>query len=669
MSKVYFGTRERMIWVKPPAINTPLSGAGIANTGTDLNGGGYSKMSPTAHKEYQFTWGASPAKDIYDVTDYRSGVYGTGLLYYLDPFAMESNALSSAFSAPSTLCTIGRMGGTYSTPTGSRVDATNLATNPSFEAAGTTVEVRRNLCANASFEVNTNGWSPSAATATVSSDYALFGTKSAKVIPTAGNTGSGDLRSGNSTAMGFGVETGKTYTFSAWIYTPVAHTTFSTDAGSRQRRILTWYSVDGSSFISSFGPQAPNTVGWHRISHTVTVPANSTGFVLAVGCAGSLADVDFVTYVDGVLLEEGSTLSEYFDGSHSPDPDLTPSYTGLVNASESILSGVRPAKHGDSGAGTRCYQSQAWVADGNVSLCIDGRGATGKPEFVVADQTSNYQYQLQAGKTYTAVAWLRLDEVGNEVLNSQRCMNFYWSNNGGATYTEVKSDKAANGAGVTLIRFTFTVPSDADRSILRLGGHGWTERAWWDGFTIVEGSRPDLMPFNGNTPNSNGYTYAWSGSANASTSVRTIPILSNRYTGTHQPLPVTVTSANSAKHYIPCPPLHQIWVSYVASANILRANGTTLTRTEPTATTPLWHTYSDGVELHYQGTGNLWGSQVLVLPMGDSPHPEHEWQLGKGHSGLRFSGEPQIVGISAVLNGRHGLVNGTVNFKETGLWE
>lgn len=129
---IYFGTRDRMRWVKAPAVNTPLSKAGWSNVGTDLNGGGYAKLSPTAHREYEFTWGASPAQDIYDILDYRSGAYGLGFLYYLDPFAMETNAFSEAFSMPKTLCAIGRIGGTYTTPSGGRLIATNLETNPRF---------------------------------------------------------------------------------------------------------------------------------------------------------------------------------------------------------------------------------------------------------------------------------------------------------------------------------------------------------------------------------------------------------------------------------------------------------------------------------------------------------------------------------------------------------
>lgn len=132
---IYFGTRDFMKWVKAPAVDTPLSGVGWSNSGTDLNGGGFAKLSPTAHREYEFTWGASPAKDIYDILDYRTGAYGDGLLYYVDPFAMRSNVLPSSFSIPRVLCESGLMGGTHVGVTGTKTIATNLETNPRFVTA------------------------------------------------------------------------------------------------------------------------------------------------------------------------------------------------------------------------------------------------------------------------------------------------------------------------------------------------------------------------------------------------------------------------------------------------------------------------------------------------------------------------------------------------------
>lgn len=110
-NKVYFGTKNSMRWVKPPAVNTPLSSAGWSSVGNDLNGGGYVKLSDASSKEYRFEWGASPAQEVYDILDYRSGAYGSGLIYYNDPFAMRYNILCEAISYPAILAQTGRFSG------------------------------------------------------------------------------------------------------------------------------------------------------------------------------------------------------------------------------------------------------------------------------------------------------------------------------------------------------------------------------------------------------------------------------------------------------------------------------------------------------------------------------------------------------------------------------
>lgn len=110
-NRVYFGTRAGLRLVKAPAINTPLTKVGWSHSGTDLNGGGFAINSPSSHREYELVWGASPAKDIYEVLDLRLGDYtGGGYIYYLDPFAMKTNVLSETFSSPFAMSSSGLFG-------------------------------------------------------------------------------------------------------------------------------------------------------------------------------------------------------------------------------------------------------------------------------------------------------------------------------------------------------------------------------------------------------------------------------------------------------------------------------------------------------------------------------------------------------------------------------
>src|SRR5665647_1312007 len=99
-SVFYFGTRERMAWVKAPAIDTDISKIGWNVEGIFLSGGAYARGSTTSHKRYQFAWNLASQKDVYGVLDYADGLYGEGLIYFLDPFASETNLLPSFWAAP-----------------------------------------------------------------------------------------------------------------------------------------------------------------------------------------------------------------------------------------------------------------------------------------------------------------------------------------------------------------------------------------------------------------------------------------------------------------------------------------------------------------------------------------------------------------------------------------
>ena len=232
------------------------------------------------------------------------------------------------------------------------------------------------------------------------------------------------------------------------------------------------------------------------MSVTATIPANATGVLLMLG-HGSNIPTDATWWTD-ILVEQTSLTLPFFKAGDHPDEDVEAIWDGAVGASPTILRGINVSRVGQSGSGCLVYKSRAWAMSGEYSLRIDAQKmVAAKPEATVADQQlSNYLMQLVAGKTYTVVAYLRLTEVGADYLNSQRRMNFYWSNNSGATYVEEKSAQISE-AGVHLIRFTFTVPADANRAILRLGGNGLGSQAWWDDVTIVEGTHPDLTPFHG----------------------------------------------------------------------------------------------------------------------------------------------------------------------------
>lgn len=97
---MYFGNKERMAWVKCPAIDTDMTRGSWSTGGVFLNGGAYARSSATTHRRYQFSWNLASQEDIYAVLDYAYGSYGQELIYFLDPFAMATNVLPSWWAVP-----------------------------------------------------------------------------------------------------------------------------------------------------------------------------------------------------------------------------------------------------------------------------------------------------------------------------------------------------------------------------------------------------------------------------------------------------------------------------------------------------------------------------------------------------------------------------------------
>lgn len=610
--RVYFGTKEKMSWVKAPSINMVRGVEKFGSSGTYTNGGGYVLGSAGSHENYDLSWSLTDSEDIDLVQMYYSGIYGSGLIYWSDPFVSHRNALPLGWSAPGlgaadaptlfvgrkptlvktaansiglpvdTAVYVGSIGmqhreiwvpvpeghsvaiGVIGSATGNgsvqykkdngtwvalpflaasttttvnsfleglgggvslRVQittgtislaaltvkvykvegisggvTTNLATNPSFETTSGTVEVWRNLVLNPSFENSTTGWGGSGATLErTTSIHHGSGIASAQVTPNSTSTHSGDIRGGNLTTFPWGTEPGKTYTFSAWVYTPEVYTTFNTAYTSRQKRILLFYSLNGTTPVEAFGPQGTNTVGWQRISHTFTIPEDASGVILGVGCAGSPTDPNFRTYVDEVLLMEGGVGVPYFDGNTSPDPDLTPSWTGAVNNSESVLTGLMPSNvvQPYTGQGITYLTSDSPVAGVKALRClILYQDVVGVP--IVG-------FVPTQGTTYTVLARLRASrplQVSMRISGTRGetfTLGEEWTP---VVFTAVAGAPNAYGTGPYLAEYA---------------GHRFGDYVDVDTVLITEGEYTGPY-FDGNTISTDTSIFFWNGTPDASTS-------------------------------------------------------------------------------------------------------------------------------------------------------
>ena len=658
-----------MIWAKPPAVDTPLSRSGTANVGSDVNGGGYVQLSPTSHKDYTFTWGASPAKDIYDIVDYRSGAYGDGLLYYLDPFAMRTNILPQSFSVPSLLCDIGKMSGTVSPASGARTVATNLFTNPDFERTSGTVEVWRN------YMYDPNGMSP---------QWSFWGGTGNTVSNTTVDapwSKSGKARR----AEWSGVVKNDTGDVSMRIVDSLAAGTLVGTRITAVKRTLVEVAgipLGPPTLVADSGSIVPATISRSRssavVSDGVTVIEDWVTFVVPENVPNGLRIyTDVRGYSQGFAVQQSmgdiyegnyQPHRQWFSGTYSPDPDLTPSFTGATNNSPSVLRGISLGSV--TGGNERAViQSESFDRDAkSLRVIRQGSMSNASAGALVWSPTAS-----QVARVFTAAVYCTIpngyDPKDDFVSFDRVCRGMYFLN-GVGNGSKPGWVQAPSTPGKHLLRMVFVI-EDTANNIRLAGGGAIGQSVLFEGFTIVEGNHPELMPFSGSRRPS-GYTSRWTGAVNNSTSELQIDITSGLYTQRPLPVPKQIENFDTDRDLdIPIPPNYSLWVNYTASVPCLHVNGTVLQETQPDASVK-WHRVTGNwATLRWSRVGPavIWGAQAVILPDGETPPPVPEWYLGHGNWGLRFSAEPQVTGISTRLGGEGGLLNGSASFKETGLWE
>jgi hypothetical protein len=102
--RMYFGTRNYMQWVVAPKINYEASKRGYVSAAGFVNGGQFVRRSASAAKGYNLSWELKPRDEIRTINDYADGVYGTGPIYFLEPFAMDKNLLPQYWATACPWC-------------------------------------------------------------------------------------------------------------------------------------------------------------------------------------------------------------------------------------------------------------------------------------------------------------------------------------------------------------------------------------------------------------------------------------------------------------------------------------------------------------------------------------------------------------------------------------
>lgn len=132
---------------------------------------------------------------------------------------------------------------------------------------------------------------------------------------------------------------------------------------------------------------------------------------------------------------------------------------------------------------------------------------------------------LAAGKTYTVSAWVGQDAPLVDALHARalKIIAFVKPTAAGA-YVEYSSSQKANAAGKERLSVTFTVPAGVSDSIVRIyhgGLNGASQKPIYVDAVLVEETSFLRSYIDGSRVNQPGSTYAWTGTAHASTSTAT----------------------------------------------------------------------------------------------------------------------------------------------------
>ena len=233
--------------------------------------------------------------------------------------------------------------------TGFNVDAIILDNPTKGILAGyVTSTTRTNLVPNPSFETNTTGWNPNGSVNTrVAGTWGSGNWVYQIVANTTGN--SGTFTNNNI----FSVTVGQSYTAS-----------LSAKSISGNLRLLyvglVWYNAAGAQ-ISFVMTNKALTTGVQIFSATGTAPALAvTGGLFAYTLSGGLAGDTFE--MDSVLVETGSTLLPYFDGTYAS------TYTGYTLTTQAWNSTANASSSTATWGLTSSYINSDYVLDGNTEF-------------------------------------------------------------------------------------------------------------------------------------------------------------------------------------------------------------------------------------------------------------------------------------------------------------
>lgn len=170
--------------------------------------------------------------------------------------------------------------------------------------------------------------------------------------------------------------------------------------------------------------------------------------------------------------------------------------------------------------------STGFKSTGSYSLLVN-------PNTSASDSFAETSVPVDAGKTYTASAWIGVPGVQPGIPDARARRIWVYGYQDGQVIVLGQSAQAPNTGGSRRLSVTFTVPLNMELVGVRLysgAANGTNAGTYYDDVMMVEGDGKDtngvsVIPyFDGSTYASSSYRYEWTGDTNASPS-RRVPII------------------------------------------------------------------------------------------------------------------------------------------------
>jgi hypothetical protein len=303
-TQVYFGNLRRAQWIKAPDSGLGADATGAFDATSFADGGAFVASGGGMHRDYSMSWSAAQLDEIQPLINYRAGLYGSGLVYWCDPYAAYFNVLPPHWADPFL------SGDNWPSLTGAGNEPVISPAIPSY--------VRTNYITNPDFETGVTSWNLNGTGVVISQDttVANTGTSSLKVVT---NGGAADGAYFNPPAVADWI--GKTVSVSAMVKGPV---------GASMLLVINTLTAGG---LASTAFTA--TGNWQRVDVPgVVVPGTATSGPYAYVRAG-VAVASYSFWVDNVQMERASSIGTLFSGNTPSTPYDAYAWTGLPNASNS----------------------------------------------------------------------------------------------------------------------------------------------------------------------------------------------------------------------------------------------------------------------------------------------------------------------------------------------